>query len=145
MSIWTYAIAALVIFVAGAGAAHKWDVGQFAIKENARLELVREQERAHRATERAQATQVQEAINASRTREISARAAAFGARDELGRLRNAIAIPARSASAATGACPVGVDPARELLGECAAALADLAGKADRHASDALMLQQAWPR
>lgn len=145
MSIWAYAAAALLIFLAGAGAAHKWDMGQFAIKENERLELVREQERANRATERQQATQVQEAVNASRKREIAARAAAAGAAGELGRLRGAIALSPGQASSATCAGTERADPVRELFSQCAEALADLAGKADRHASDALTLQQAWPK
>lgn len=145
MSIWAYAIAALMIFVAGAGAAHKWDVGQFAIKENARLELVREQERASRATERQQATTVQEAVNESRKREIKARADASGAQSQLGRLRDTIALGPRSAASAAGSCAERTDPARELLGQCAAALTDLAAVADRLDSDRRTLMQAWPK
>ena len=87
MSIWAYAIAALIIFLSGAGAAHKYDMGQFAIKENARIEQVREQERANRATERAQANNVIIAQNEARKRESVALAAASGARTELVRLR----------------------------------------------------------
>jgi hypothetical protein len=33
----------------------------------------------------------------------------------------------------------------QLLGECSTAYTDLAATADGHASDALMLQQAWPK
>ena len=91
MSIYAYAIAALIIFLAGAGAAHRYDTGQYAIKENARLEQVREQEKAARATERAQANNVITAQNEARKRESVALAAASNARTELGRLRSALA------------------------------------------------------
>lgn len=145
MSILASIVIALAIFAAGAAGGIKWHAGQDAIKENARLELVREQARADRATERQQAATVIGAINEAKQRESVARAAAAGARTELDRLRSALAIPAGQPATAACTGPVRADPARELLANCAEALADLAGKADRHASDALTLQRAWPK
>lgn len=69
----------------------------------------------------------------------SARAAADGLRDQL----NAAA---RSLPGAT--CDAARDyatAANDVFGQCAAAITELAQQADGHASDALTLQQAWPR
>ena len=145
MSLLAQAIIAAIIFAAGAAGGIKWHAGQDAIKENARLELVREQERANRATERAQATNVITAQNDARKRESLALAAASGARTELGRLRDALAIRPEPASVADGSCVVRADPARELFNQCAEALAELAGKADRLNSDRITLRDAWPK
>lgn len=43
------------------------------------------------------------------------------------------------------AAAVAADTAAELFGQCAGTLADVAAKADAHASDSLMLLEAWPR
>lgn len=69
-------------------------------------------------------------------------------RGELDRLRDAIrarphvACTVPDDSTATSAVPA--DTAGDVLGECAAALADMARAADGHASDAVMLRDAWP-
>ena len=78
-------------------------------------------------------------------RDVGLRRDLNNARTELDRLRTQLAKPMPRAEAATSTCPDRADPARELLAACAAELQDLAGKADRHANDALMLQQAWPK
>ena len=69
----------------------------------------------------------------------AARRTADGLRDTLYQFRASL----------PGLAPAAVieraDTAAELLGHCAGALTDLAIKADAHASDSLMLQQAWPR
>ena len=145
MSIYAYAIAALIIFLAGAGAAHRYDTGQYAIKENARLEQVREQEKAARATERAQANNVITAQNEARKRESVALAAASSARTELGRLRNTLSGNVGACTTTDSAGIQRTDPARELFGECAQALTDLAATADRLDSDRRTLMEAWPR
>lgn len=140
-----YALASAAIFASGLALGVRWESGQNAIKENARIELVREQERANRATERTQATNVITAQNEARKRESRAIADASGARTELQRLRGAIAVSPEPSDASASSCVERADPSRELLGECAAALADLGAKADRHASDAMTLLQAWPK
>jgi septal ring factor EnvC (AmiA/AmiB activator) len=74
------------------------------------------------------------------------RADADSARTELDRLRDTLATAPRHADPNTcPATPHRADPARELLSECAGALADLAAKADRLHADRLTLLEAWPR
>ncbi len=85
------------------------------------------------------------AQNAATTRSVGLRRDRDSAYAELDRLRNAVARTMPGAGSAPGACPNRADPARELLAACAAELQSVAGAADRHASDALMLQQAWPK
>lgn len=140
------AIALALVFAAGAFAMHRYDLGQEAIRENARLEQVRIQAAAHRADERRQSTQVIGAINASRIRESKAIADASGARTALASLRDSLAA-IRADLPKSAACP-GVeraDIAAELFGQCAAALTDLGAKADRLDSDRRTLTDAWPK
>lgn len=70
-------------------------------------------------------------------------------RTELDRLRDAIrARPATACAVpdiATPASPSPVDAAGDILGECAAALTDVARAADGHASDTQQLIDAWPK
>jgi hypothetical protein len=145
MSPLAYLVIALALFASGAAGGIKWHAGQDAIAENARIEKVREQERANRAAERAQSTTVIGAINASKKREAAARSDSLGARSELDRLRGAIAIAPRSAASASCPSPERADPARELLLQCGKALTDLAEVADRLDSDRRTLMDAWPK
>lgn len=48
-------------------------------------------------------------------------------------------------SAGTGAGADDTSAISDVLGQCGAELVRVAQAADRHAADALMLQQAWPR
>lgn len=74
------------------------------------------------------------------------RADAVGARTELERLRDTLATRPTDAGANTcTTTPDRADPARELLGQCAGALTDLAATADRLNADRLTLLDAWPR
>ena len=139
------AIAAAALAVGAFGAGVKWSNGQHAIAEVARQETVRIQAAAHRATERQQATQVQEATNASRKREILARADAVGARSALDSLRSALGSNVGACTATDSAGVVRADPARELLSECGQALTELAATADRLDSDRRTLIDAWPK
>lgn len=87
-----------------------------------------------------------EVMNEATKREQLARAAAAGARIERDGLRDAIATLRRDLPDATpAACVERADTVAAVLDECSAALEDLAGKAGRHADDALKLHQAWPR
>jgi hypothetical protein len=86
------------------------------------------------------------AIAQAATRAQRHRADADSARTELDRLRDAIATSPTHTGANT--CPAATDrtdPARELLGQCAAALTDLAQTADRLHADRMTLWDAWPR
>lgn len=69
----------------------------------------------------------------------AARRAADGLRDTLYSFRSSLP------SLAPAAVIERADTAAELFGQCAGALADVAAKADAHASDAVMLLEAWPR
>lgn len=70
-------------------------------------------------------------------------------RTELDRLRNAIRTrPATACTmpdVATATSPAPADTVGDVLGECGAALTELARAADGHASDAVMLRDAWPK
>ncbi|MBP3980884.1 hypothetical protein J8G26_09100 [Acidovorax sp. JG5] len=86
------------------------------------------------------------AIQQAETRAAQNAAAAAAARRTADGLRDTLyAFRASLPSLAQPAAAVAADTAAELFGHCAGALTDLAIKADAHASDSLMLQQAWPR
>ena len=86
-----------------------------------------------------------DAQNAATARSVGLRRDRDSAYAELDRLRAQLFRTMPGASSTTGTCPNRADPARELLATCATELVEMGGIADRHASDALMLQQAWPK
>lgn len=113
-------------------------------KEQLRASVVAEQE--NRRMESLRAAKVIEAQNAQTKRTQTLQASAAGARTELDRLRDAVAaipadLPGQSGNAAGN--PASTPPG--LLAECSRAYQELAAKADGHYSDALTLQQAWPK
>lgn len=106
----------------------------FKALEIAHADTIRLHEQAAKAA--SAATTRQNRIAADRDR---LRADVDGLRDELTASR--LQLPDAS-------CPSVRDHAAALnnvFGQCAAAIEGLAGKADGHASDSLMLQEAWPR
>lgn len=112
----------------------------------AQAELDRKGAEQTRAAERRQAVDVIGAINEAKAREHKAMAAAAGARLERDRLRDDLADAQRDLpSAPPSACIERANTLSGLLDQCAAAYQELAGQADRHAGDALMLQRAWPK
>ncbi len=148
--IYTHVAAALLgaaLAATGAWQVQGWRLGQqIATMRQAAAESEAAAVREARATESRRFTNVQEAQNAAQKRAQSARADAAAARTELDRLRGDLAAGAgRTASESPAACTVRADTSGELLGQCAAAYLELAGKADRHASDARTLIEAWPR
>jgi hypothetical protein len=146
MSIAAKLVLLLACLVAGFAAGVKWHAGIDAKKEVARLELERKGAEQTRAAERRQSVDVIGAINDAKKREQLARAAAAGARSERDGLRDDLAAAQRDLpSAAPAACIERAAALGGLLDQCAAAYQELAGKADRHVSDALMLEQAWPK
>jgi len=148
--IYTHA-AAIIIAAALAGWAgwsvQGWRMGeQIAALKTAQAEAVNTATREARAQESARFKGVQDAQAAAQARAQAARRDADLARSELDRLRNDIAaarggVPGESATA----CAVRADAGGELLAQCAAAYSDLAAVADRHASDARTLIEAWPK
>ena len=141
----------LIAFVCGlavgiAGAAYVVQ-GIYAKREAQRTiemqrETLRALETAHAETIRLQGA-ADDAIRKATKRFHANAAAAAGARSELDRLR--VELASGSGAPACEAGTVAADPARELLAECAAALTDMASKADGHATDALKLYEAWPQ
>lgn len=90
--------------------------------------------------------QLQEAQNEARTREIALSAAADGARLERDGLRDELATVSNRLSSATADTLRKYAAAANLvLQQCIDRYSELAKKADGHASDALMLQRAWPK
>ena len=141
------ALAATLIGATGAWQVQGWRLGeQIAALKTAQAEAVNTATREARATESRRYQGVQDAESAAKTRAVAARRDADAARGELDRLRNDIAaarggVPGESAAA----CAQRADAAGDVLGQCAAAYLDLAAIADRHASDARTLIEAWPK
>ena len=148
--IYTHA-AAIIIAAALAGWAgwsvQGWRMGeQIAALKTAQAEAVNTATREARAQESKRFQGVQDAQAAAQTRAVAARRDADAARSELDRLRGTLSIarggvPGESAAA----CAQRADAAGDVLGQCAAAYSELAAIADRHASDARTLIEAWPK
>lgn len=87
-----------------------------------------------------------EAIKAAEQRAAKNAASADSARRAADSLRSTLySFRASLPGLAQPAAAVAADTTAELFGACAARYADVAAAADAHASDAMMLQQAWPR
>jgi len=148
--IWTHvaaAILAALIAFTGGWKVQGWRLGeQINQIKTDQLEAVNTAVREARATESRRFTNVQEAQNAAQKRAQTARLDADRARTELDRLRDELAatrggVPGES----TAACTQRADAAADVLAQCGAAYQDLAAIADRHASDARTLIEAWPK
>lgn len=148
--IWTHTAAAILagaLAAVGTWKVQEWRyTGQIATIKAAQLEAVNTATREARAQESKRFQGVQDAQAAAQTRAVAARRDADAARTELDRLRNSVAaarggVPGESAAA----CAQRADAAGDVLGQCAAAYLDLAAIADRHASDARTLIEAWPK
>ena len=148
--IWTHTAAALLgasIAAVGAYKVQDWRyTGQINQIKAAQAEAVNTATREARAQESKRFQGVQDAQAAAQTRAVAARRDADAARTELDRLRNSVAaarggVPGESATA----CTQRADAAADVLAQCGAAYQDLAAVADRHASDARTLIEAWPK
>lgn len=140
------AAGAAVLAVAGFGAGVSVERGREAQREVERREVARRFEAENRRLERQQSAAITGAVNESRKREAAARAVAAGARGELDGLRGDLATyRSRLSTATDGACREHASTAAALFEQCARAYQGMAEAADGHASDALMLQEAWPR
>lgn len=136
---------AAIIAAASFGTAWRIQDWRFDAKEKTHEEQKLVQVQHSAAVQIRRADNVIVAQNAATSRAVALRTDRDRAYSELERLRDTLARPVPGTSAAANACPERTDPARQLLSECAAQLTDLAGKADRHASDAMTLQQGWPK
>ncbi len=98
-----------------------------------------------RADERAITKNYQEAINEATKRETKLRADADTARRTVDGLRGTLyEFRASLPGASTAALITRADTAAELFGACVNEYRSVAESADRHASDAVMLIEAWP-
>lgn len=99
-----------------------------------------------RAKELAFNQRLQDAQNEATKRETKLRGDAAAARRTVDGLRGTLyEFRASLPNATTGALIARADSAAELLGACADEYRSVAEAADRHAGDALMLQEAWPK
>jgi len=124
-----------------------WRMGeQIATMKAAQQEAVATATREARAQESKRFQGVQDAETAAKTRAVAARRDADAARGELDRLRDTIRATAGGVPGeSTAACTQRADAAADVLAQCGAAYQDLAAIADRHASDARTLIEAWPK
>ena len=148
--IYTHAAAALLgasIAAVGAYKVQDWRyTGQINQIKAAQAEAVNTATREARAQESARFKGVQDAQAAAQTRAQVARRDADRARSELDRMRDTLSatrggVPGES----TASCAQRADAAADVLAQCGAAYQDLAAIADRHASDARTLIEAWPK
>lgn len=148
--IYTHAAAALLgasIAAVGAYKVQDWRyTGQINQIRAAQAEAVNTATREARAQESARFKGVQDAQAAAQTRAQVARRDADRARSELDRMRDTLSatrggVPGES----TASCAQRADAAADVLAQCGAAYQDLAAIADRHASDARTLIEAWPK
>ncbi|MBP8183991.1 MAG: DUF2514 family protein, partial [Rhodoferax sp.] len=132
---------------AGGWQTQGWRLGeQISKMKEAQAEAVNVATREARAQESARFKGVQDAQAAAQTRAQVARRDADRARSELDRMRDTLSatrggVPGES----TAACTQRADAAADVLSQCATAYLDLAAIADRHASDARTLIEAWPK
>lgn len=99
-----------------------------------------------RATEKALSYKLQEAQNNATKRENKLRNDAAAARRTADGLRDTIySIRADLPSYSQFAAAKTADTAAELLGVCADEYRSVAEQADRHAADAVMLLESWPK
>jgi hypothetical protein len=138
-------IAALLIALAGFGSA--WQIQQWRLDAR-ELEHVTQINTAQRqafdsAVERERV--VAKAQNAAARRAADLRVSADGARIAVVSLHDASAAALLAGSASLSACTERAAAFSELLGAMAAAGGAVSEKADRHASDAQTLIDAWPK
>lgn len=118
----------------------KWQAKE---ADRAKQELADQQSNAATAIRRLE--NVISAQSAAKQREHSLRVSAAAARSELDGLRTSISTTLSAAANDHAACTERASALGELLGAMAQTGGEIAAKADRHANDAAMMQQAWPR
>jgi hypothetical protein len=119
----------------------EWDAEKLA-----QLKLAQEAERENRNIESARARHVTDAQNAATVRGQALQADAGRARAQSDSLRGELAATRLQLPGLTReAVNRYADAASVVFDECQRSYQDLAGKTDGHASDALMLDQAWPK
>lgn len=150
ITIWTHIAAVLLgaaIAFGGAWQIQDWRLG-------GQIDAIRAEQAAQharsladaRAMEQAYNHRLQEAQDAATKRETKLRADAAAARRTADGLRDSIySIRAELPRYTLAAAAQTADTAIELLGICADEYRNVAEQADRHAADAVMLRDAWPK
>ena len=138
-------IIAAVIAAIGFGGGWTIQSWRYGAKEakNAEQKLVHIQQSA--AADIRRLDNVVSAQNQASVRSVGLRIALDGALNELDRLRVTVSNTVPSTCDATSTSTDRATTASELFLECAAAFAELGGKADRHASDLETLMDSWPK
>lgn len=98
-----------------------------------------------RALEQRRQDRADEAARLAAAREARIRADAAGARRESAGLRDDIGAVRLHAKKSLDACTVSLAAATDVFQSCSDRYSELAEEADRHASDSLKLQMAWPK
>ena len=111
--------------------------------EHERQKMVEVRQSAATAIRRLDSVLVAQSESAARASRL--RGDVDRARAELDRLRTQLLRTMPGAEATPGACVERANTTDQLLLECADALSEMAGKADRHANDAKTLIDAWPK
>lgn len=137
-------IRAVIVSVAFYGGWHLKSVIN-AAQENERVQQTLRETQQSAAASIRRMDNVLAAQNAAAVRSVELRRDRDRALSELERLRLALSSAVPGNETSTAACTVRTDPARELFAECAAALVEMGGRADRHASDVQALMDAWPK
>lgn len=157
LPIFAYVVAAAVLLASGFGAGWKaqgniadakisrMNVAAAKKDSDAKDDLLRAQETA-RLAEQALSTKFQGALDEATKRETRLRTELDGVRRTAGGLRDTLyAIRRDAPNYSQPAAAATTGTLAELFEQCSAALVDLGEKADRHASDSLMLLEAWPK
>ena len=144
-------IIAGIVAIAALGLAYEYQMKQadtrgYSRAQNEYTQRALVATQAARAREAELQHQLQEAQNEARTREMDLTAAADRARAELVGLRDELAtLNDRLSRASAASLRRYAATANNVLRECTNRLTELAREADRHASDSLMFQRAWPK
>lgn len=109
------------------------------------IEAAAVQERELHALEQKRSAGVITAQNTARKREVALRRDADASRDALDGLRKQSALAVQIARASHDACNLTAAAQAVVLDQCGSELTTLARIADGHASDAQMMQDAWPK
>jgi hypothetical protein len=124
-----------------------WQINQWRhdASQKQAVEAAAVAQRELHALEQKRSAGVIAAQNVARTRETALRRDADSARDALDSLRTQSDAALSSARSSHDACLVAANAQAVIQSQCATELQTLARDADGHASDAVMLRDAWPR
>lgn len=141
LTIISYFVAAAI----GFGSAWQIKTWKEAEDENHRLTEARAAEQEVSRMESRRSAAALDAANDARKRESKLRLDAAAAQSAVVSLRDTLHGYVQRANSDPASCPDRAAAVSELLAECSAEYSTLAGRADRHASDAKTLIESWPK